>query len=99
MPRRWQQGSAQGFNPRGSTLGTLEINEFALMKGREADPIKLVSIAELKLECASDRCYNGASPAALLVGSLYPYRPGIGGCEAISKMLPVGNPTQAGSLC
>jgi hypothetical protein len=61
MPRRWLQGSAQG-----STLGTLNINEFALkltrhmnvrsmnntrssglemLKGREADLIKLAPMA------------------------------------------------------
>ena len=27
-----------------------------------------------------------------LKASLYPYRPGLSGCEAISKMLPFGNP-------
>jgi hypothetical protein len=50
MPRRWLQGSAQGFNLV-STLGTLKINEFAL-KGREADQIKLAPIVAQKLERA-----------------------------------------------
>jgi hypothetical protein len=46
MPRRWQRGSAQGFN-QVSTLGTLKIKEFA--KGREADLIKLAPIAAPKI--------------------------------------------------
>jgi hypothetical protein len=52
MPRRWLQGSAQGFNP-----GNPQNNEFAL-KGREADLTKLAPIAALNLECAIETCYN-----------------------------------------
>jgi hypothetical protein len=54
MPRRWLQGSAQGFNP-----GNPQNNEFALkLKGREADLIKLAPIAAQNLECAIETCYN-----------------------------------------
>jgi hypothetical protein len=52
MPRRWLQGSAQGFNP-----GNPQNNEFAL-KGREADLIKLAPVAAQNLECAIETCYN-----------------------------------------
>jgi hypothetical protein len=53
MPRRWLQGSAQGFNP-----GNPQINEFAL-KGRAIDLIKLAAIAASKLEWQLT-CYNWA---------------------------------------
>jgi hypothetical protein len=43
MPRRWLQGSAQGFNP-----GNPQNNEFAL-KGREADLTKLAPTAAPKI--------------------------------------------------
>ena len=52
MPRRWLQGSAQGFNP-----GNPQNNEFAL-KGREADLLKLAPIVAQKLECTIEPCYN-----------------------------------------
>ena len=53
MPRRWLQGSAQGFNP-----GNPQNKEFAL-KGREADLIKPAPIAAPKeIECAIETCYN-----------------------------------------
>jgi hypothetical protein len=47
ISRGWLQDSARGFN-RVSTLGTLKINEFVL-KGREADLIKLAPIAAPKI--------------------------------------------------
>jgi hypothetical protein len=52
MPRRWLQGSAQGFNP-----GNPQNNEFAL-KGREADLISSHLVAAQNLECAIETCYN-----------------------------------------
>ena len=64
MPRRWLQGSAQGFNP-----GNPQNNEFAL-KGREAEQINLAPMAAQKLECAIETCYNLDPTFALLVRSI-----------------------------
>ena len=55
--------------PRVSTVGTLEINEFAL-KGREADQINFAPIATQILECTIGTCYNLESTFALLVHSI-----------------------------
>jgi hypothetical protein len=72
MPRRWLQSSAQGFNPGNPQTNEFALTRhmnvrsmnytrssgLEMLKGREADLIKLAPIAKPKLACAIEPFYN-----------------------------------------